>query len=269
MSFFKCLVTVLGTANLQFEDEEAVRKAFQEQFGAEGDRFGLEDQQDGAPNALLQLENVARVLDCKVRVSAEVSPSAQPSSTFNSARLSESVGVINPDGTQQGWARWKSSARDEIEPIPRYTFGSVSQPTTIISVGGELLHELGWPNLLRGLVRCKGSGAESLLLMKEDLKQEIETSAVDNPVLIARASRLEKILLELEEKAKLQTAKEAEETIATPSKYKIPALSKHSIYYKSDLFPMINPHQNNVHHILLLLHDHQQHLVHLQEELLR
>jgi hypothetical protein len=39
MSFFKCLVTILGTASLQFEDEEAVRKAFQEQFGADGDRL--------------------------------------------------------------------------------------------------------------------------------------------------------------------------------------------------------------------------------------
>ena len=83
MSFFKCLVTILGTANLQFEDEEAVRKAFQEQFGAEGDRFGLEGQEDGTPNALLQLENVARMLDCRVRVSAEVSPSAQPPATIN------------------------------------------------------------------------------------------------------------------------------------------------------------------------------------------
>ena len=142
MSFFKCLTTILGTANLQFEDEEAVRKAFQEQFGAEGDRFGLEGQEDGISNALLQLENVARLLDCRVRVSAEVSPSTQPPATVSSTRLSESVGVINPTGTQQGWARWKSSTHEEIEPIPRYTFGSVSQPVTIISVGGELLHVL-------------------------------------------------------------------------------------------------------------------------------
>ena len=224
MSFFKCLVTILGTANLQFEDEEAVRKAFQEQFGAEGDRFGLEDQQDETPNVMLQLENVARMLDCKVRVSAEVSP-AQPPATINFARSSEPVGVINPTGTQQGWARWKSSARDAIEPIPRFTFGSVSQPATIIPVGGELLHDLGWPDLLKGLVRCKGNLAEALLLMREDLNQEIETSAVDNPVIIARASRLEKIILELEEKAKLQAAKEAEGTSATPSKARGPSPS--------------------------------------------
>ena len=151
MSFFKCLVTILGTANLQFEDEEAVRMAFQEQFGAEGDRFGLEDQQDETPNVMLQLENVARMLDCKVRVS-EVSPSAQPPATINFARLSESAGVINPAGTQQGWARWKSSAHDAIEPIPRYTFGSVFQPPTIMSVGGDVLNDLGWPDLLKGLV---------------------------------------------------------------------------------------------------------------------
>ena len=126
--------------------------------------------------------------------------------------------MINPTGTQQGWARWKSSTHEEIEPIPRYTFGSVSQPVTIISVGGELLHDLGWPDLLKGLVRCKGNLAEALLLMREDLNQEMVASAVDNPVIIARAARLEKIIVELEEKAKLQAAKEAEETSATPSK---------------------------------------------------
>jgi hypothetical protein len=54
--------------------------------------------------------------------------------------------------------------------------------------------------------------------MREDLYQEREASADENPVIIARASRLEKIILELEEKAKLQTAKEAEEASATPSK---------------------------------------------------
>ena len=52
---------------------------------------------------------------CKVRVSAEVSPSAQPPATINLARLSKSAGVIIPAGTQQGWARWKSIARDAIE----------------------------------------------------------------------------------------------------------------------------------------------------------
>ena len=193
MSFFKCLVTMLGTANLQFENEEAVRKAFQEQFGADGERFGLEDQEDDSSNAMLQLESVARMLDCRVRVSAEVSPSAQPSASTNSARLSVSAGVINPTGTQQGWARWKSSARDAIEPIPRYTFGSVSQPPTIISVGGDLLKDLGWPDLLKGLVRCRGNLAEALFLMREDLYQEIEASAGDNPVIIERASRLENV----------------------------------------------------------------------------
>ena len=169
MSFFKCLVTILGTANLQFEDEEAARKVFLEQFGTDGDLFGLEDQEDTVPNAMVQLENVARLLDCKVRVSAEVSPSTQPSAATNMARLSESAGVINPAGTQQGWARWKSSDRDAIEPIPRYTFGSVSQPVTIISVGGEFL---------KGLVRCKGNLAEALLLMREDLNQEMVASAL-------------------------------------------------------------------------------------------
>ncbi len=49
ISFFKCLVTVLGTTSLRFEDEEAVRKSFLEQFGAYGDPFGLEDQNDKAP----------------------------------------------------------------------------------------------------------------------------------------------------------------------------------------------------------------------------
>ena len=229
MSFFKCLVTILGTANLQFEDEEAVRKAFQEQFGAEGDRFGLEDQEDESPNALLQLESVARMLDCKVRVSAEVSPSAQPSSPINSSRWSESAGVINPTGTQQGWARWTSSAREAIEPIPRYTFGSVSQPPIVMSVGGDLLKDLGWPDLLKGLVRCKGDLAETLLLMREDLNQEMEASAADNPVVIARASRLGEILIELEEKAKLQAAVVAEETtpnIARGSSPSVPSSPK-------------------------------------------
>ena len=122
MSFFTCVVTILKSVNIQFEDEEAVRKAFQEQFGAEGDRFGLEDQEDEAPNTRLQLERVARLLDCKVRVSAEVSPSAQPPATINLARLSKSAGVIIPAGTQQGWARWKSSATKTFRaPRPAYS----------------------------------------------------------------------------------------------------------------------------------------------------
>ena len=169
MSFFKCLVTMLGTANLQFENEEAVRKAFQEQFGADGDRFGLEDQEDESPDALLQLKNVARMLDCKVRVSAEVSPSARPSSTSNSARLSESAGVINPAGTQQGWARWTSSARDAIEPIPRYTFGSVSQPPIVMSVGGEILKDLGFLIIL-------GNGSFGIKFIKTPRRDEMSST---------------------------------------------------------------------------------------------
>ncbi len=47
MSFFKCLVTMLGTA------------AFQEH---DGDRFGFEDKEGEAPDAMLQLENVARII---------------------------------------------------------------------------------------------------------------------------------------------------------------------------------------------------------------
>ena len=45
---------------------------------------------------------------------------------------------------------------------------------------------------------CNGDLVEALLLMREDLDQEMEASAVDNPVIIARASRLEKIMPELE-----------------------------------------------------------------------
>ena len=159
MSFFKCLVTILGTVNLRLEDEEAVRKAFQEQFGAEGDRFGLEDQEDGTPDAMLQLENVARMLDCKIRVSAEVSPSTQPPADFSLARWGESVKIINSKGTQQGWARWKSSAREEIEPIQRFTFGSLSRPPTSISVGGDLLKNLKLIDLLKSLIRCRKPGS--------------------------------------------------------------------------------------------------------------
>ena len=94
-----------------------------------------------------------------------------------------------------------------------------------MSVGGDVLNDLGWPDLLKGLVRGKGNLEEALLLMREDLNQEMEASAVDNPVVIARAARLEKIILELEEKAKLQAAKEAEETSATPCKAKGPSPS--------------------------------------------
>lgn len=196
-----------------------MHKAFLEQFGADGDRFGLEDQDEGAPNTLLQLEKVARMLDCKVRISAEVAPSAQPPASVNLARLSDSAGVINPAGTQQGWARWKSSTHEEIEPIPKYSFGSVSKPPTIMSVGGDLLGDLGWPYLLKGLVRCKGDLAEALLLIREDLQQELEASSVNNPATIARASRIEELILELEEKARAQ-AKETEEPITVPNKVK-------------------------------------------------
>ena len=44
--------------------------------------------------------------------------------------------------------------------------------------------------------------------MRDDLDQEIKTSAVENPITIAKLSRLEKILLELEVKV---TAKRMEE----------------------------------------------------------
>ena len=197
MSFFTYVVTILRTVNMQFEDEEAVRKAFLERFGANG---GWEDETD-VPNAKLQLENVARTLDCKVRVSAEVSQSTPLSPSTISSRLSDSSGVINPLGTQQGWARWKSSAHDAIEASPRYTFGSVSQPPIIISVGVEILNELGWPTLLKELIRCKGDLGEALLNMRGNL----ETSG-SSPANLDKSARLEQIMLELEEKAKTLNA---------------------------------------------------------------
>jgi len=205
MSFFKCLVTILGTVNLQLEDEEVVRKAFQEQFGADGERFGLEDLEEGIPEATYQLENVARLLDCRVRVMEEASTNTQPPAKI--------VKVFNPAGTQQGWARWKSSAHDEIEPMQRFTFGSLSRPPAIISVGGDLLKDLGWPDLLKSLIRCRGELSEALFLMKEDLNQEMEASAGDNPVITEKVSRLDKILRKLEEDAQLQAEREQEETL--------------------------------------------------------
>ena len=52
--------------------------------------------------------------------------------------------------------------------------------------------------ICRRRFRCKGDIVEAFLLMREDLDQQIVASAVDNPVIIARVSRLEKVMPELE-----------------------------------------------------------------------
>ena len=204
MSFFTCLLTILRTVNLKFEDEEAVRKAFQDQFGPRGDQSGWDSSRsDSATSTKSQLEGIARMLDCRIRVCEEASQTTPLTPTSQFSRSFGPVEVINPAGTQQGWARWKSSAHDDFEAI-RYTFGSVQPPPKLISAKGDLLSNLGWPELLKGLVQCQGNLEETLLRMRDDLDQEIKTSAVGNPITIAKLSRLEKILLELEEKAKVQ-----------------------------------------------------------------
>jgi hypothetical protein len=143
------------------------------------------------------------MLGCRIRLREEASQTTPLTPTSQFSRSYGPVEVINPAGTQQGWARWKSSAHDDIEAI-RYTFGSVQPPPKLISAKGDLLNNLGWPELLKGLVQCQGNLEETLLRMRDDLDQEIKTSAVENPITIAKLSRLEKILLELEEKAKVQ-----------------------------------------------------------------
>ena len=126
--------------------------------------------------------------------------------------------TIIPAGTQQGWARWKSSAHDEIEPIRRFAFGSLTQSATVISAGIGLFRDLGWPDLLKSLIRAKGDLVEALLIMREDLIQETEASANDNPdsVVIEKVSRLESALRELEEEAKLQESDQVK--LPTPPK---------------------------------------------------
>ncbi len=107
--FIDCILTILKSANLQLEDEEAIRRAFNDQFGSEGDRFGLEVQGDETPGERGQLENVAKLLDCRVTViSAEET---------GNVRWSGPTEVINPAGTQQCWAKWTSSVHDAIKPL--------------------------------------------------------------------------------------------------------------------------------------------------------
>ena len=53
--------------------------------------------------------------------------------------------------------------------------------------------------------RRQGDLVEALLLMREDLDQEMEASAVDNPVIIARALRLEMIICPSSSHDKLAT----------------------------------------------------------------
>ncbi len=120
------------------------------------------------------------MLDCKIRVGAEVSQSTPPATPTNLARLKDPAVVINPTGTQLGWARWQSSARDAIEPVPRYVFGTVPSIPTVLTVGGDLLKELGWANLLKELVRSKGCLEEALFLLRENIAREIERSPEPN-----------------------------------------------------------------------------------------
>ena len=196
MSFFKALVTVLKTVNVEFSDVEKIQRDFQAQFGDKGDQFGLEDLKEGeSPTAMKQLEAVARMLDCSIRVYAEVSHPNQP--TISLAKLQSPTTVINPKGTQLGWARWQSSARDGIEPIQKFAWGTAPTKPATISVEGHLLKELGWAYLLRELVRTKGCLEDAIVLLGERIAQEDEEGTQGD-----KTARLREILQELEEKAR-------------------------------------------------------------------
>ena len=67
--------------------------------------------------------------------------------------------------------------------------------------------------------------SNSITYCKVSAEVRGEASAGDNPVIIERASRLENVWRELEEKAQLQAAKEAEETTATAGKARGPSPS--------------------------------------------
>ena len=228
MSFYIHLLTVLRTAGLQFEDEDEIKETFMKRFGEAGPSFGLEDH-SGPPDYLLQLQYVAEMLDCRIRVSAEARPS-QSSPSADPTHLSGSETVINPGGTSQGWARWSSSAHDEIEPSPRFTFGTVPSSITSMTVSGALLNELGWPDLLKALLKCRGNLIEALLALKEEL---IAAMVLDDPVDLARLDSIDQALIK--EKARLLAASErtaeprAERTPPTTSTN--PLTSKNHTFY--------------------------------------